>query len=569
MTDSNNSPPPADHGARPLFDRRTLLKGAGVAGAIAATARADAQTSTQKPVRYMRTPESRQREQVTLGELPALPPLEVIALNRMGFGPLPGELEAFRALGDSDEARLQGYVEQQLNPQAIDDSEFETRLTALGLTTLTKTRAQLWADHVTANPEWSVRIQPVRETTQAAFLRGVYSRRQLVEVLADFWHNHFSVYGWGYWIGPVFVDYDRDVIRAHMFGNFREMLEAVATHPAMLYYLDNHSSSDGGPNENYTRELFELHTLGAEHYLGVMAQKEVPTDENGLPIGYVDNDIYEATRCFTGWRVASGDDTSNDGSFYYREDWHDRFQKLVLGQFIPNDQEAMKDGRDVLDLLAAHPGTGRHIARKLCRRFISDTPPERIVEEAAAVFTANVNASDQLTQVVRTILLSPEFSSTWGEKIKRPFELFCSVLRATDATYTPTDSMWWYDQTGHELFSWPAPNGYPDFKEDWSSTMPMLQRWRMINRIINGVDGIQLDILNRSPSSGSANELTDLWTNHILGRPMSEANRTEIVYFMADGRGGDIPFDLTDEEHSERLRHMVGLILLSPDFQWR
>jgi len=552
------------------IDRRTLLKGVGVAGVIACATQLPQQSEAQDDVRYMRTPANKQRDRVAWGQLPALPALEVIALNRMAFGPRHGDLDAFRALGNDDESRLQAYVNQQLNPQAIDDSDVEARLSAANLSTLNKTREQLWADHVVANPNWNTRMQPLRETRQATFLRGVYSRRQLVEVLADFWHNHFNVYGSDYWIGPVFVHYDRDVIRAHMLGNFRDMLEAVATSPAMLYYLDNHSSSDGGPNENYTRELFELHTLGAENYLGVKPQNEVPNDANGLPIGYVDNDIYEATRCFTGWRVASGNNTANDGSFYYREDWHDRFQKSVLNKLIPNDQKQMKDGRDVLDILANHPGTARHIARKLCRRFISDTPPERVVTEAAAVFTANAASSEQLTQVVRTILLSAEFRSMWAQKIKRPFELFCSVLRATDAEFTPPSNMWWYNQTGHELFSWRAPNGYPDFKEDWSSTMPMLQRWRLINRIMTGgAEGVQFDILAHSPSPSSANQLADLWINLILGRSTSNTDRQEIVNFMADGRGEDIVFDLTVEEHAERLVHMVGLILLSPDFQWR
>lgn len=552
------------------IDRRTLLKGVGLAGVIASATQLPEQSEAEGEVRYMRTPANKQRQNVALGQLPALPPLEVIALNRMAFGPRLGDLEAFRALGHDDDTRLQTYVDQQLNPQAIDDSDVEARLSAANLSTLNKTREQLWADHVIPNPDWNTRMQPLRETMQATFLRGIYSRRQLVEVLADFWHNHFNVYGSDYWVGPVFVHYDRDVIRAHMLGNFREMLEAVATSPAMLYYLDNHSSSDGGPNENYTRELFELHTLGAENYLGVKPQHEVPNDANGQPIGYVDNDIYEATRCFTGWRVASSKNTANDGSFYYREDWHDRFQKSVLGQLIPNDQKPMKDGRDVLDILANHPGTGRYIARKLCRRFISDTPPERIVAEAAAVFTANTTASEQLTQVVRTILLSPECRSTWGEKIKRPFELFCSVLRATNAEFSPPSNMWWYNQTGHPLFSWHPPNGYPDSKEDWSSTMPMLQRWRLINRIMTGgAEGVQFDILAHSPSPSSANQLADLWINLILGRPMSSTDRQEIINFMADGRGEHIAFDLTVEEHAERLVHMVGLILLSPDFQFR
>ena len=137
----------------------------------------------------------------------------------------------------------------------------------------------------------------------ATFLRGVYSKKQLVEVLADFWHNHFNVYFWQDDGVPLLVSYNRDVLRTHLLGNFRQMLEAVATHPSMLYYLNQNNSSDAGPNENFTRELFELHTLGAENYLGVRDPNTVEKDANGIAIGYVDNDVYEAARALTGWRV--------------------------------------------------------------------------------------------------------------------------------------------------------------------------------------------------------------------------------------------------------------------------
>jgi len=319
---------------------------------------------------------------------PPLPPLSQVALNRLAFGPRPGDAAAFEALGGSDTQRLQAYVDQQLNPALIDDSACEARLAAQGFTTLAKSLAQLWADHVVNNEsDWNYRMLPLTETIRATFIRAVYSQRQLVEVLADFWHNHFNVYGWHYYVGPVFVHYDRDVIRAHMLGNFRQMLEAAAKSTAMLFYLDQFISQAGGFNENYARELLELHTLGAENYLGVRDPFGVPTDPDGRPVGYVDNDVYEAARALTGWRVDYSSwepGVGESGTFLYYQPWHDRANKFFLRQYLPADQPEMQDGYDVLDALAAHPGTARFIARKLCRRLLRDDPPQALVEAAAA-----------------------------------------------------------------------------------------------------------------------------------------------------------------------------------------
>ncbi|NHZ72918.1 MAG: DUF1800 family protein, partial [Nitrospirae bacterium] len=399
---------------------------------------------------------------------PALPPVGVVALNRMAFGPRPGDLEAFEALGGTDEARLLAFVDQQLAPESIDDSEAEARVAASGFSTTGKSLPQLWVDHAVGDPAWEDRIRPVVETQLLTFIRAVYSRRQLVQVLADFWHNHFNVYGWDFWEAPVFVHYDRDVIRPNVLGNFRIMLEAVAKSTDMLFYLDNWLSSKDGPNENFAREILELHTLGAENYFGAIPRDQVPTDGNGITVGFVDEDVFSVARSLTGWSVDGDpwwDPTTGNGTYLYRHDWHDLSAKNVLGLEMPASQPAEKDGQDVLDLLASHPGTGKHIARKLCRRLIGDQPPEGVVDAAAAVFTAQVNAPDQLAQVVRTILLSNEFRSTWGEKVKRPFEIAASCLRAGGADFpfvegdSDTETFeWLYYNTGQYLFGWHPPN---------------------------------------------------------------------------------------------------------------
>jgi len=565
-------------GSPPALTRRQLLQGAMLAASLAIAktffppfVRADDAAPAGHILRPMRSPDRRPLWQ---SEPASLPSLGVIAMNRMAFGPRPGDLAAFAALGSTDEARLDAYIEQQLDPDSIDDSDLEARLAKAGLVTLELSLDRLWSEYMKQEMGERNRSLPMLETERAAFLRAIYSERQLAEVLADFWHNHFNVDGWMFIVSSVFVHYDRDVVRRHMLGNFREMLEAVATSTAMLYYLDNFTNSRAGPNENWARELLELHTLGAEHYYGVARQSDVPRDSEGRPIGYVDDDVYEATRCFTGWTFGE------DGLFAYRDDWHDRFQKTVLGEYMPADQEALRDGRDVLDIVAAHPGTAVYVCRKLCRRLIDDQPPEAVIQSAAQVFYEQRDAPDQLTQIVRHILQSEAFRSTWGKKIKRPFEAIVSAMRVTSADWTlsfdeekANSFFWLYDGIGQPLYDWLTPDGYPDMKEDWIGTTSLVMRWRMMNWLLDVKDGddYRTDVLGQTPAAvRSPVALADYWIDRILGRAMSAQGRERVVELMAQGRNPDFDLPLDgDVAVQDRLRSMVGLILMSPEFQER
>ena len=556
---------------QPPATRKSFLRqGAAAAVALAGAGRAVADANP-RPLRDPDQPAAR-----SIG-LPPLPPLEVIALQRLTFGMTSLFRSIFRSLGITPLEQYDAFVNWQLNPQWIDDANCDARLAAAGFQTLNKSLTQLWADHVVNNKQgYTYRMLPFTETEKAAWIRAVYSQRQLFELLVDFWHNHFNVYGKNYDVGPVFVHYDRDVIRGNVLGNFRQMLEAVATSTAMLFYLNNASSSSGGPNENYARELFELHTLGAENYLGVGRQSDVPVDLNGVPIGYVDDDIYEATRCFTGWRV---DDSTwepgvgRTGSFLYYPSWHDRFQKYVLGKFMPSTQAStpLKDGRDVLDSLAYHPGTARFIARKLCRRLLSDTPTQSLVDQVAAVFIAAKDAPDQLKQVVRAILLAPEFRVTWGEKVRRPFEATAAVLRSLQVNFSPSsDFLWSYSRQGQSLYNYIPPTGYPDEKEDWTGTASYLMRLNFPNWLVEGwLDGVTVDVASQMPSGlRTPNQIADYWIDRLLGRPMHPAeNHAEIVEFMAQGHNPDYALPL--DQIAERLPRLAALILMTPDFQLR
>lgn len=570
---------------RTEVSRRDLLRTAGVAALATGAAGSATAMPSASPVRAMRRHRKAPREK----GLPPAPSAAVIALNRMGFGPRPGDVAAFEALGATDPDRVAAYVAQQLDPASIADTELDSRLAeaafeSVGISSDPDTyRATLWDWYVNDNaPSGNTSSSvPRDELTRATFLRAMYSEKQLVEVLADFWLNHFNVdVNHSTFVRVMYSHFDL-VIRQSLLGRFRTMLEAVTASTAMLYYLDNYTSSNAGPNENFSRELFELHTLGAESYLGVLQQSAVPLDPEGRPIGYVDADVFEATRCFTGWSFSYGVNGDGDtGLFYYRPDWHDRFQKHVLGVFIPQDQAALEDGRDVLDALASHPGTGRNVARKLCRRLIADDPPQSVVDAAAAVFTDQWQAADQLAQVYQTILLSEEFRTTWGEKIKRPFEIAVSSMRAAGADFTlkmdDSDTSSFlnrYDDTGQELFNWPAPNGYPDVRDAWQSMTPRVMTWRLCNWLIDFDDDngdYYLDVLAQTPASvDTANELADFWIDRILNRPMDPDDRSEIVDFMAQGINPDFALDLNEGSTRDRLRAMAGLILMSPDFLWR
>jgi uncharacterized protein (DUF1800 family) len=527
-----------------------------------------------------------------------LPPLKIIALTRLAFGISFYNYENYPTAGSEDQ-NFTDWVNAQLNPNFADDAECNNRIAQAGLTTLNKSLQALWHDHLRNpddNPNFH-REDPAKDTCIVTFIRAVYSKWQLFEVLVDFWHNHFNVYAWDYYYASAtWVHYDRDVIRQNALGNFRTMLEAVAKSPAMLFYLDNYLNTVAGPNENYAREMFELHTMGAENYAGVIPRETVPGYPN--PTQYCDGDVYEATRCFTGWRVNDDEDLGDTGVFAYDASRHDRFQKIILGASFPETwaNEPEKDGKTVLDKVAQHPGAGRFIVRKLWRRLIGDnTPPpgqaDAFLDAVAKTFTDNWQSSNQIKLVLEQLLLgvpasgsnpaipSP-FKTTWAQKIKRPFEAAVSMLRAIGADFRPDreneDFFWYYDAMGQGLWSRRPPDGYPDRKEAWNSTVSMLMRWRLCNWIMeegSPLDrtDIKVNLAGNTPANiRTPNAVADTWIGWILGRAMdsSTPGRAEVVSMLAQG-ANPATYQLSIEQLKERLPHAVALILMSPDFQYR
>jgi uncharacterized protein (DUF1800 family) len=462
----------------------------------------------------------------------------VHVLNRIGFGAAPGDIERVRAMG------LAAYIDGQLHPERIADGAMAARLASFA--TLTRSTQEMAREYyvpaqmarrelqrqqaandapstdttMTApaneNPRRELREmvtpeqaeamrmerQALTELMQAKILRAAYSERQLEEVMVDFWFNHFNVFSGKGQVRVYLNEYERDAIRPHVFGSFRDLLQATAESPAMLFYLDNWQSAApegartseprqpngranvrnpnrpagrpggainqprtmadlppglqnrrAGLNENYARELMELHTLGVEG-------------------GYTQKDVQEVARAFTGWTIAN---PRQGGSFRFEPRMHDDGEKVVLGQTIKAGG-GKKDGDRVLDLLASHPSTARFIATKLARRFVADNPPPALVDRAAARFR---DTHGNIREVVRAIVTSPEFFApeTYRAKVKTPFEFVVSAVRATGTDLSNALPLVAAVRTlGMPLYGCQPPTGYSDKAEAWVNSGALLNR---------------------------------------------------------------------------------------------
>jgi uncharacterized protein (DUF1800 family) len=335
-------------------------------------------------------------------------------------------------------------------------------------------RATLLRDDPALRRSLALARRAVPEAQAVKLARAVASERQLQEVMTDFWENHFSLYS-GKGLTRLFVPaFDRDVIRPRALGRFRDLLGAVATSPAMLVYLDQAQStvdsthsplsrrrravgrlgmrSARGLNENYARELLELHTLGVDG-------------------GYTQHDVIEVARALTGWTI----DPREGGTFAFRPALHDADAKTVLGRPLAAGR-GIEDGEEVLDLLARSPATARHLARKLAVRFVCDDPPPALVERAARAYLAT---DGDIRETLRTIVTSPEFfsRSAYRAKVKSPFEFVASALRAAGAAPDTTPRAAQAVATlGAPIFGHQAPDGWPETGESWMNAGAMLAR---------------------------------------------------------------------------------------------
>ena len=378
------------------------------------------------------------------------------------------ELEQASALGYS------AWLDRQLDPASIPDTELDQRL--LDLPSIAMTGQELWN---TYGPPVNATGMVAFELRMAAILRSVYSKRQLFERMVEFWTDHFNIYQTedNYQRMLKSVD-DRTVIRKHALGTFPELLRASARSGSMSWYLDNYASSAGSINENYAREVMELHTLSVDG-------------------PYFETDIVEVARCFTGWSLQEPG-TGYAGEFIFYPSHHDTGSKTVLDNKIPAGG-GISDGEYVLDLLAHHPSTAGFISRKMISWLLRVDPPQSLVDQIATVF---LTTGGDIAQMVRSIL-DPAFmaeANPWAHrKAKRPFHFIVGLLRQTGGNMSLSGGVdYALKAMGHTSFGWHTPDGYPDTIEDWGGGV--LPRWSVASALlsghINGVDISQSAILN-------------------------------------------------------------------------
>ncbi|MCH2021806.1 MAG: DUF1800 domain-containing protein [Saprospiraceae bacterium] len=512
-------------------------------------------------------------------------------LNRSSYGPTPESMNRLEELG------YHAFIEEQLNPVDKDDHIYKKKYDSFSFYSdqpflngktfhyLEATLSDLWGILKSDKSTDKKSDIPPFEVCADTFLRAIYSKWQLRELLVQFWHNHFNVsIEAGEPIAVTLPIYDRDVIRKNCFGNFRVFLEDVAKSQSMLFYLDNVFSRASPANENYARELFELHTLGEDNYLNHLYNKwkEVPGAENGQAAGYIDEDVYEAARAFTGWTVADGQWTEDGhkpdtGAFVYMEKLHDNYQKRVLGVEFDSNQPPMADGRKVLDILASHHGTARFLCKKLCRRFLGDNPAKSIIEKAVSVWIEHQKSSDQIKRVVRVILTSQEFKDSLGTKFKNPLELVISMFRVLGLDVVPNMHLkWMLRKMGYKLFSWPTPTGHPDYSDYWLNSNMLLKRWNFMPLIFfndwHKLIKIDFDVILPEKEI-SSKEIVDHWTEMILGDkdklPLEHKQKLIKILLSENKTENDPPFTYNDEDRNYRFANVLSLILMSPNFQYR
>ncbi|NBV25089.1 MAG: DUF1800 domain-containing protein [Proteobacteria bacterium] len=423
------------------------------------------------------------------------------ALNRLTFGPRPWDYQSVRKLGPTEEAAFAAFLDQQLAPERIDDPDGENAVRRFEV--LNEPLGELF--------EYQEK-HLLDALVRATVLRAVFSERQLYEVMVNFWSDHFNIdpsKGDAKWLK---VADDRDVVRAHALGNFPAMLRASALSPAMLWYLDGRVNKKGNdadkPNENYARELLELHTLGVHG-------------------GYTQKDVMEVARCLTGWTVKETHHSQFGlGNVEFKPFQHDRGEKVVLGHVIPripkqaNAEKIEELGRAELDtvlgIIGLHPATAKFLATKLCQRFIADEPPAAAVSAVAEKFIAS---GGDIPTTLRTLFATEGFLTTRGNKLKRPFHYIVSALRATHATTDASHAIQDYLlRMGHAPFHYPTPDGYPEKAAPWLGTL--LWRWNFavaltknelgnetkidaekLNASFKSEEGLMAHLLGRAPTA--------------------------------------------------------------------
>lgn len=441
-------------------------------------------------------------------------------LSRAAYGPWPGDIERLNELGSKN------WLEEQLNPEKIDDTACNIRARRFETIQLPEGACYDFKKE-------SLRKDIVRHT----LLRAVYSKRQLLEVMVEFWSDHFNIsLDKGDCIYFKAAD-DRQVIRKHALGKFKDLIRASALSPAMLVYLDGKENKKGKkediPNENYARELLELHTLGVHG-------------------GYSQKDVYETARCLTGWRLHDG---WQRGKVYFDEKMHDNGEKTVLGKTIPAGG-AEKDLDQIVELVCNHKSTSNFIASKMTAHFVEGRQPA-LVEKVAAIFRSS---GGDIKAMLREILLSEEFAADKGSKLKRPFRFLVGTLRSLAAdTHAHDELIEYLSRMGQAPFQYPTPDGYPEDQQFWLGTL--LWRWNFaIAACCSQLDSVKIDLDKLISSLGlkeaGKRELQEFFA-HFVGRLPEADELASLQEFISE----------KPAKESTHRAVLAALIISSPAFQ--
>jgi uncharacterized protein (DUF1800 family) len=440
------------------------------------------------------------------------PTMRLVRRATMGLN--SAETTVARSIG------YQGWLQRQLNYTRLDDRAVETRVAALW-PLLAQTPEQLFAANAT-----TVRAQ----LQEATLYRAIVSPRQLYERMVEFWSDHFNIQILK--VGYLKVLDDRDVIRRHAMGNFRDLVHASARSAAMLVYLDQNISRVGRPNENYARELMELHTVGVDG-------------------GYTQSDVSELARVLTGWT------TAGRGGFNFDPTGHDWGQKVVMGMTIPAGSPAVgaagvREGEQVIDMLVDHPATARFISTKLLRWLLTPEPSEAQVTTVASAFRAS---RGDIRTVVRAVL-NEGWLMQAPLKYKRPFHFMASALRGVDARITSMAAMnTQLNTVGQPLFLWETPDGYPDQLEYWAGNI--LPRWNLASNVSTLRSSTTIYVDHVPYLQGTADACIDAIDQGLFGGEMPLGTRTALLEYLRAGTLGET-----------RVRETLALAMSCNAFQW-
>jgi uncharacterized protein (DUF1800 family) len=471
--------------------------------------------------------------------------LQTHVLSRAGYGPNDWSRARIERLGVAD------YLDEQLRPASISDRAMDARLREYP--SLEQAFHDLMEDYPLGSDMQAI---PLFDLMRAKLLRSIDGRRQLEQVLVDFFFDHFNVYGPDAITIHAIAPYERQAIRPHVLGRFEDMLLAVARSPAMLYYLDNYlSRREGfvfegevqGLNENYARELLELHTLGVDG-------------------GYDQQDIIEVARAFTGWTIAPRQIAGADGFFFW-PDAHDSGAKSVMGELTIPAGGGIEDGEAVLRFLARHPNTAGFLCGKLVARFVDESPPAATV---AACTDAYLASDGHLREAMRAILSSPEFLDTAraGSKVKRPIHFVASMVRATgmkieDFVVDVVDGeeitllealAFTLGTLGEPLYQAHPPTGYPDESGHWANGGALVTRFKLVAQLAYADAPLGVDW---GTSGGADAEIADAVGERVLPGGVSDATRSAVIDHLSF---------LALAPQPVRVREAGSLLLSSPDF---